>query len=114
MADKAEAVRLLLAEDGGMTNEALAEALKARFGLDVKPGIVAVIRASFKWREVVAVKMEESAALAASLPPPKPKGRKKAGPGERGLRGTGLIDPAWRAFSDFARHPVSGQAGVAA
>jgi hypothetical protein len=78
MVDKTEAVRLLLAEDGGMTNEALAGALKARFGLEVKPGIVAVIRASFHWQEVVAAKTAESARLAASLPPPKPKGRKKA------------------------------------
>ena len=81
MVDKNEAVKQLLAEEPGMTNVALAEALKARFGLVVKPGIVAVIRSSFKWHETVAAKMAESAQLAASLPPPKVKGRKKANDG---------------------------------
>ena len=76
MVDKIDAVKRLLAEDGGMTNEVMAEALRARFGLEVKPGIVAVIRASFRWQEVVAAKMAESARLAASLGDQ--KGQKKA------------------------------------
>ena len=77
MVDRNEVVRQLVAEDPGMTNEQMAEALRSRFGLELKPGIVAVIRASFRWQEVVAGKMAEAAQIAASNPPPKPKGRKK-------------------------------------
>lgn len=79
--DKYDAVRLVLEEGGEMTNEEVAVALKERFGLDMKAGIVAVIRASFRWQEVVAGKMAESAQLAASNPPPRPKGRKKQAEG---------------------------------
>jgi hypothetical protein len=77
MVDRNEAVRLVLAEGPGMTNEQVAAAVLERFGLEIKPGIVGVIRASFRWQEVIAGKMAEAAKLAASLPAPKPKGRKK-------------------------------------
>ncbi len=81
MVDKNDAVRQVLAGNGDMTHEAVAEALKERFGIEMKPGIVAVIRASFRWQEVVAAKKAESARIAAENPPPKPKGRKKEGAG---------------------------------
>ena len=45
----------------------------------MKPGIVGVIRGSFRWQEVVAAKRAEAARIAAENPPPKPKGRKKKG-----------------------------------
>ena len=64
MTDKTEAVRLVLAEGGDMPNEALAEAVKARFGMEMKPGIVAVLRATLRWREIEAAKRAERELLA--------------------------------------------------
>ena len=54
MTDRTEAVRMILQENGDLSNEAVAEELKARFQMEMKPGIVAVIRASFRWLEMAA------------------------------------------------------------
>lgn len=51
MMDRTEAVRLILAEGGEMTNEAIAQAVQARFGISMKTGIVAVLRATLRWKE---------------------------------------------------------------
>ena len=67
MPDKTEAVRLVLADDPEMTNEAVAEALKARFGMEMKLGIVAVVRASFRWQEMAASQRAVAARIAADL-----------------------------------------------
>jgi hypothetical protein len=54
MTDRTEAVRLVLQEGGEMTNEAVAQAVEAHFGIKMKPGIVAVLRASLRWKEAEA------------------------------------------------------------
>jgi hypothetical protein len=43
-----------LQECGEMTHEEVARSVKERFGLDLKPGIVAVLRATIRWKEAEA------------------------------------------------------------
>jgi hypothetical protein len=54
MTDRTEAVRLVLAEGGEMTNEEVARSVKERFGIKMKPGTVAVLRATLRWKEAEA------------------------------------------------------------
>ena len=67
MPDRTDAARTVLAENGDLTNEAVAEALKARSGMERKPGIVAVVRASFRWQELAASQRAMAERIAADL-----------------------------------------------
>jgi hypothetical protein len=68
MTDRTEAVRLVLEGRGEMSNEAVAEAVEARFGISMKPGIVAVLRATLRWKEAEAQRRARGAAPSQSEP----------------------------------------------
>lgn len=63
--DRVQAVREAVAELGEVSNERIAEAVEAQTGIKLKPGLVAVIRASFRWEELVARKQAEARQMAA-------------------------------------------------
>jgi hypothetical protein len=59
---KVEAIRQVLAEHGDMPVGELVAMLKARFGLEVKPTLVPVIRATLRDQEMLAAARQRRAA----------------------------------------------------